>query len=68
MKAQELADESRLLGFVLSLAAPRLVKGGLQPSTGRFRADPLFLLVGVAASACPAATGQKKLNKEVADG
>ena len=56
------------LGFLLSSAAPGLTKGGLQPSAGRFRADPLFLLVKVAASGCPAATGQRNKYKEVADG
>jgi hypothetical protein len=47
MKAQELADESRLLGFVFSSAAPRLEKGvrNLDPEGS---GEPLFLLGQVA--------------------
>jgi len=53
---------------LFSSAAQEAEKGGLQPSTGGLRADPLFLLVWVAASDCPAATGQTKLNRRCLDG
>jgi hypothetical protein len=41
------------------------MKGGLQPSTGRFRADPLSFLVEVAASATNAGGHPPRLRSEL---